>query len=636
MSEKETKHGQNFQVDLSGLVKLLSQNLYSGPQVYIRELLQNGVDAITAARELNPDTPAKITILPQTGKNSPELTVTDSGIGLTTAEAQEFLATIGRSTKRDELLQEGRREFLGQFGIGMLATFMVADKITVHTRSRKADKNGQLPPAVLWIGNSDGTFTVEEIPDEQVPAEIATGGTQVHIVARIDSHDWLQRETVRSLTIEYGDLLPVDVRLEHRFQGEQMFADRPTLERLNKHQVPWRPQYDSAAERENSLSNYCQETFGFRPPEIIDLQLDLLGIDGVAFVIPQRVPPNSSKHRVYLKQMLLSDRSDKILPEWAFFVRAAINVEALSPTASREDLRDTHELMVAREQLGKQLKEWLINLLTDPDLEDVKMLFLSAHGLALRAAAAQDTELLELITNTLPFETTAGRITLQAAREKNPENELVFAPSVEDFRRIESVARAANITVVNAGYAYDNQIIDRLQASLKWKTREISPQDITSALSPISSDRETATEQGLAAAREFFEETDCDVLLRTFEPADVPAMLLFDPEAEYHAQTASAHEEDPDMWNGMLQSLLETGSFRARTIILNDACPVVRNLLENHHDETVFNAGLSALFVSASAMSGTGLASGDTAILSDALDVLLKRALQNNSDETGA
>ncbi len=121
-----------FQVDLRGLVDLLSQHLYSSPRVYIRELLQNAVDATTARRAIDPAAPDAIRIV----IDDAGLRVTDSGIGLTEADAHQFLATIGQSSKRDDLAG-ARREFLGQFGIGLLACFTVADQIRVVTRSAR-------------------------------------------------------------------------------------------------------------------------------------------------------------------------------------------------------------------------------------------------------------------------------------------------------------------------------------------------------------------------------------------------------------------------------------------------------------------------------------------------------------------
>ena len=123
-----------FQVDLRGVVDLLARHLYSGPRVYLRELLQNAVDAITARRELEPDLQGQVRLRCSDGAT---LEVLDDGIGLTIDEASELLATIGSSSKRDLTLGSARTEFLGQFGIGLLSAFMVADEIEMVTRSAR-------------------------------------------------------------------------------------------------------------------------------------------------------------------------------------------------------------------------------------------------------------------------------------------------------------------------------------------------------------------------------------------------------------------------------------------------------------------------------------------------------------------
>src|SRR4051812_33163777 len=123
-----------FGVDLRGMIDLLSHHLYSSPRVYVRELLQNAVDAITARRELDPDAPAEVLIEPSDATADGVLRISDSGIGLTEREVHELLSTLGRTSKRDEL-GFTRQGFLGQFGVGMLSAFLVAEEIRLVTRS---------------------------------------------------------------------------------------------------------------------------------------------------------------------------------------------------------------------------------------------------------------------------------------------------------------------------------------------------------------------------------------------------------------------------------------------------------------------------------------------------------------------
>src|SRR6476469_2577603 len=112
-SSQASPSPHSFQVDLRGIVDLLSHHLYSSPRVYIRELLQNAVDAVTARRQRDALAPTAIRLV----VDESGLRITDHGIGLTEADVHRVLATIGHSSKRDDI-EGARREFLGQFGIG--------------------------------------------------------------------------------------------------------------------------------------------------------------------------------------------------------------------------------------------------------------------------------------------------------------------------------------------------------------------------------------------------------------------------------------------------------------------------------------------------------------------------------------
>src|SRR4051794_22654530 len=189
----------NFQVDLRGVVDLLSHHLYGSPRVYVRELLQKAVDAITARRATDTHAPALVRIEPSEITGDGTLRIHDSGIGLTEAQVHDLLATIGRSSKRDEL-GFARHEFLGQFGIGLLSCFLVADEIRVHTRRDGA-------PAVLWTGYADGRYDVRPGPDREP-------GTSVTLLPRRGAEEFLTPATVRELAALYGSLLPVPVTVD--------------------------------------------------------------------------------------------------------------------------------------------------------------------------------------------------------------------------------------------------------------------------------------------------------------------------------------------------------------------------------------------------------------------------------------
>ena len=124
----------------------------------------------------------------------------------------------------------------------------------------------------------------------------------------------------------------------------------------------------NSAERD-SLLDYGREAFGVNFISAVPLHSAAGGVEGVAYVLPKAVSPSArQQHRVYLKGMLLSDQGEKLLPDWAFFVRCIVNVTGLRPTASRESFYEDEALEQARTTLGQVLRAYLLDLArTAPD-----------------------------------------------------------------------------------------------------------------------------------------------------------------------------------------------------------------------------------------------------------------------------
>lgn len=606
---------QRFKVDLGGLVELLSKNLYSGPQVYLREAIQNGVDAITARREQDADAPARVLLEPW--EDGTGITITDTGVGLTAEQAEEFLATIGRTSKRDEVFNEGRAEFLGQFGIGLLACFLIADTVEVIFQSA-------LPGAapVRWLGHADGTFEVAQLGSgEDAAGQVPEVGTTIRLKARTDAAHWVAEETVVTLASDYADMLPVEVAVRVTAAGQRIWR------RISLPALPWAKgegeHQPNQHERVLALTNYAEKTLGFTPLAALEIDVPATGTTGVAYVLPQAVSPGSGRHRVYVKNMLVNTREDTLLPDWAFFVRAVVNSESLTPTASREQLREDEILLLTREAIGEQLKTWITATLSEPST--LRDRFVETHSLALRAVALASDDMLDVVARSLPFETTGGIATLAQVIEET--GQVLYTPTTEAYRRVAPVARAQGLWVVNGGYVYDADLLAKLADRPRWKVTELTSKDVTQTLAAVEMEREFEVLRGLERARAVLATQDCGVLLRTFDPAEVPAVLLRDAEAERARDLTQEAEDAGGAWGGLLGSFTETATEPTRTLVLNDANENTRRLL-HQPEHASFEPGLTTLYLSALMLAGEGLRGAETNLLSDSLAQLLEAALR--------
>ncbi|QJW37052.1 HSP90 family protein [Cellulosimicrobium protaetiae] len=609
-----------FQVDLRGVVDLLARHLYSSPRVYLRELLQNGVDAITARVAVEgSEAPSRILLrpLPDGG-----LEVHDSGVGLTRDEAQELLATIGRSSKRDVELGSGREEFLGQFGIGLLSAFMVADEIELVSRSARRAPSGAPAAPVRWRGRADGRYELVELGADD-PAAPAEPGSVVRLRPRRDTEHWLAPETVVALAQDFGSLLPVELLVETRLDDAAATATDVVRRRLSGDELPWHVAHPTTAARDAALTGYAERTLGFAPLARIDLDLPLAGLSGVAYVLPAAVAPTTTaRHRVYLKRMLLGSAVDDLLPPWAFFVRCVLDASVLRPTASREGLYEDEVLLATRGALGAQVRRWLLETLAADTV--LARRFLETHHLAVRALALTDDEMLDVAARVLPFETTAGAGTLADLAEAHPEGRLLYTSSVEEFRRIAPVAAAQGLAVVNGGYVYDADLLERVAARFpQWRLSPVSATDVAHVLAEVEPLRELEVADALASVDAALADQDCDVVLRRYEPDALPAMLLHDRDGD-HAREAARVAGTDDLWGEILAGI--SGPARPRRLVLNDANDTVRDLLASP-DAEVRAAGARSLYVTAVLASGKALQPVEAALMNDSLSLLLARAL---------
>ena len=583
---------KQFQVDLRGVVDLLSRHIYSSPRVYLRELLQNARDAITARREVD-GAGGRITITPFTD-DSGEFVLRDDGIGLTATEVADLLATVGRSSKRD-IFDMPRSDYLGQFGIGLLSCFMVADTIIIRSRSARGGAS------VEWTGSSDGTFQVVEL-DEELPI-----GTSVHLVPRFDADELLRPAAVRELATTFGEFLPVRVTI-----------DTPAGEIDITHPAPF-----LASDPEQAV-RYGRELLGASPLDVIELSEPATGTRGLAYVLPFAPPPGARQAtRMYLGRMLLAERVDDVLPEWAFFVRAVIDSTGLAPTASRESLVEDAALERVREQLGAGIRRWVLELgLTEPHR---LAQFVAVHEVGLKSLVRHDEELAAFITRWLTLETTHGTMRIGDLVDRFPH--VRFAATVDEFRQVAGISPASEV-LINGGYLYDADLV-RLLPEL-YPELTVEKVDVAGELDrldpPPLDDREAAVALE-SRAGEVLATSGCSVVVRSIDRPDLAGLYVADPEVLRFVDRRRTRGVTGSLWSGVLDRI-DSSAAAARDddlsarLCLNWSNRVVRALVRVQ-DDAVFDRTVQLLYIQALLAGHHPLSDADRALMTSALSDLV-------------
>ncbi|OSP05370.1 HSP90 family protein [Microbacterium sp. LEMMJ01] len=585
---------QQFQVDLRGVVDLLSRHIYSSPRVYLRELLQNARDAIAARREVDGGG-SRIRITPLTAQSG-EFVLRDDGVGLTAAEVADLLATVGRSSKRD-IFDLPRSDFLGQFGIGLLSCFMVADTIVIRSRSARGGS------AVEWTGSADGTFRVTEI-DDDLPI-----GTSVHLVPRFDADELLRPAAVHELATTFGEFLPVRVTIDAPGGDIDVTREPPFL--------------DPAADIEAAVQ-YGRDLLGAAPLDVIPLSEPATGTQGLAYVLPFAPPPGARQAtRMYLGRMLLSERVDDVLPDWAFFVRAVVDSTGLAPTASRESLVEDTALEHVREQLGAGIRRWVLEL----GLREPHRLaqFVAVHEVGLKSLVRHDEELARFITRWLTVETTHGTLRIGELVERYPH--VRYAQTVDEFRQVAGISPSDEV-LVNGGYLYDADLI-RLLPDL-YPQVTVEKVDVTGELDrldpPPLDDRDIAMALESRAGA-VLAASDCAVVVRAIDRPELTGLYVADPEVLRTIDRGRTKGIASTLWGGVLDRIDQTISsardddLTAR-LCLNWSNRVVRALVRVE-DDAVFARTVQLLYIQALLAGHHPLSDADRALMTSALSDLV-------------
>ncbi|HAB7637879.1 HSP90 family protein [Listeria monocytogenes] len=526
-------YSHRFQVNLAGMIDILSNHLYDEKDVYIRELLQNATDAIRARKKIDSTLEGKIHASLTGDNNEKTLIVEDNGIGLTEDEVHAFLATIANSSKGEKNFDgESSNDFIGRFGIGLLSCFIVSDEIVMISTSQKDGGTTE------WRGKADGTYSVRKIEtDTREP------GTQVYLRLRAGLEDHPECEDVEYLinTLKkYGSSLESNIIVEMNGLEEEInswtkqFSDKETLSTLSREQIIQYGEYILGTHFQDYflIENESGRTFG------------------IAYMIPHAVQMNAiRKNTVFLNNMYVTSEANNILPDWSFFAKCVIWTDELQPVASREAFYKNERLTSVASELGVALKKGIETL-----PEEALMKLLATHYLGFKALASEDAPFLKLIYPYLPVRTLNGEEKLGDIIAKN--DVIYYTYSVDDFRQIKDIARSSGMTLINGGYSYDSPILAQLSYFVEGtEFILIEPEEMTDKLRPMTGDEEQAYQPILTEMNSMMVEFDTDVLIKHFEPKDLPIIFIHSTATQELRELERAVEETSSVFSDILESI---------------------------------------------------------------------------------
>jgi molecular chaperone HtpG len=354
MSEATTTT-HSFKAEVSQVLHLVVNSLYSHKEVFLRELVSNASDALDKRRfealthpEMATTSELKIQISADAALST--LTISDNGIGMNASELEQNLGTIARSGTREFLNKVAKAreasdqglQLIGQFGVGFYSSYLVADRVDVFTRRAGEDT------AYRWSSDAQESFTIE-------PAERAEAGTTLVLHIKDDQKEFLNPSRLRELVRRYSDYIghPIEIALPAK-EGE---SAEPSFERINQASALWQRSPSEVTEQQYT-EFYRHLTHDFEPP-LAHRHFKVEGTQlfaGLLF-LPKRAPFDlydpAAKHgiRLHVRRVFVMDDCAELLPNFLRFVRGVVDSEDLPLNVSREILQDSKLVRVIRKQV---------------------------------------------------------------------------------------------------------------------------------------------------------------------------------------------------------------------------------------------------------------------------------------------
>ena len=341
------KEEKIFKAETKELLNLMIHSIYTNKEIFLRELISNANDAIDKLKFqsltnndlLKGDDKFKIEIT--VDKDNRTLTIKDNGIGMTYDEVDENIGTIAKSGSKvfKEQLEAAKKadiDIIGQFGVGFYSAFIVADKVTLETRSSYSE-NG-----VRWVSSGDGNYEIEEISKENRGTEIT-----LHLKDGEEYSEFLEEWKIKELVKKYSNY----IRYEIYFKDEVINSTKPIWKR------------DKKELKDEDYNEFYKATFHDWNDPLFHINLKVQGnIEYNALLfIPKKLPfdyytKNFKRGlQLYTKNVFIMEKCEDLIPEYFNFISGLVDCDSLSLNISREILQQNSELQAISKNLEKKI-----------------------------------------------------------------------------------------------------------------------------------------------------------------------------------------------------------------------------------------------------------------------------------------
>lgn len=346
------KREGSIKISSENMMPIIKKWLYSDKDIFLREIVANGTDAITKLKKLtemgeaqedNGEYCIKISV----DKKAKTLTVEDNGIGMTEDEVENYITQIAFSGASDFIQKyekAGGDGIIGHFGLGFYSVYMVSESVEIFTKSYKA------APAVHWESDGNATYSIEE-------CDKAERGTKIVLHIAAAEKEFLEENNIKNLVRKYCSFMPYNVYVDFKGDGKDQPLNSTT------------PLYAKAPKdcTEEDYKKFYSDTFmDYNEPMFwVHLNMDYpFKLKGILYFpkVKNKLELERGKVKLYCNQVFIADNIKEVIPEFLMLLNGVIDCPDIPLNVSRSFLQNDREVQKISKHITKKVADKLISL----------------------------------------------------------------------------------------------------------------------------------------------------------------------------------------------------------------------------------------------------------------------------------
>lgn len=556
-------------VDTQNIFPIIKKWLYSDKDIFLREVVSNGCDAVTKLKKLTAmgkaeaDGDYEISVV--LDKENKTVTVTDNGIGMTEEEVKNYISNVAfsgaeefiRKYKEDD--SESSR-IIGHFGLGFYSVFMVSERVDINTLSFE---KGAKP--VFWTCDGDTEYEIGEGGRE-------THGTEVTMHIAEDSAEFLEKNTLSDVLKKYCAFFPVPIYFYEK--GEEKG------EPINDTNPLWLKKPSDCTDDEYKAF-YKKVFMDFNDPLFyIHLNVEYpFNLKGILYFpkLRHEFEPTEGQIKLFNNQVFVADNVKEIIPEFLLLLKGVIDCPDLPLNVSRSFLQNDGYAAKVSAHITKKVADKLNSLFTS-ERENYNS-YWDDIAQFVKYGCLKDEKFYDKVKNIILYTTCDGEHEtlqdyLEKAKEHGHENTVYYATDKLQQAQYIDIFKKQNIETVLLPMMIDNPFISFMEA----KNEGVKFKRIDSSLADTLKDGDAKADELAELFKEAIGDEKLKIETAALKSEDIPAVLLVGEEGrrlQEMARVYGAMGMSPDMFPSDI------------TLTLNLSNALIKKLEENKNNKEI-------------------------------------------------